>query len=168
MSLFDFKRRLLAWAAAFAVALAPALTPVAAFAADISITATSVVKGSGAKTRSGIAGATVTAGQVVYEAAATGKWSPADANSATAEVRAPVGIALNGAAANQPLTIITEGPVTIGATLTVGAGYYLSGTAGGIAPVADMVTGIYPVFLGFATTSGILDVEIVAAGVAVP
>lgn len=158
-------KRLLFAALATVASLAVAL-PVAA--ADLTITAANVVKGSSAKTETGVAGATVTAGQPLYREASSGKYKLSDANSATAEVRAVHCISLHAAAANQPLTCVTEGPVTIGATVTVGAGYYASGTAGGIAPVADMITGIYPTFLGFATSSTVLDVHIKSAGVAVP
>ena len=162
MKLFN---RLIAAAAALALSLAPMIP---AFAADLTITATSVVPGTNAKTETGIAAVSVTAGQVVYREASTGKYKLADADSGTAEVRSPRGIALHAASASQPLTIVTEGNVTIGATVTVGSGYYLSATAGGIAPVADMTTGKYPSILGFATTSGILKLKIVEAGVAVP
>jgi hypothetical protein len=56
--------------------------------------------------------------------------------------------------------------VTIGATLTAGVAYYLSGTPGGIRPVADNTTGDYPVILGIATSTTVLNVKIQEAGVA--
>lgn len=134
--------------------------------ADLTITATSVVAGSGAKKVTGTAGAAVTAGQVVYNDSATDTYKLADCNSATAAVRSPAGIALHAAAANQPLTILSSGPITIGATVTAGVAYYLSGTAGGIAPVADLTTGDYPVVLGLATSASVIEVDIQEAGVA--
>ena len=133
--------------------------------ADIVITATSVVAGSGAKKVNGIAGVAVTAGQVVYEDSATNTLKLADNDSATAAVRSPVGIALHAAAANQPLTYIAKGPVTIGATLVAGGVYSLSSTAGGICPVADIATGDYNTVLGVATSTTVLDVQIHEAGV---
>lgn len=136
--------------------------------ADIAITAANVVKGSNAKTETGVAGVAITAGQCVYREAATGKYKLTDNDSATAEVRAVRGIALHAAAANQPLTIQTEGQITIGGVVVVGSGYYSSATAGGVAPVADNTTGKYPTFLGFAITAGIVDLHIHSAGVAVP
>lgn len=139
-----------------------------AFAADLSLTATSVVPGATAKRESGIACEAITAGQLVYRQAATGKFCKSDSDSATAEVRSVRGVALNGAATNQTLTILTSGPITIGATVTVGSPYFLSNTAGGIIPFADLSTGEYPVLLGFATTTGIITVNLVEAGVAVP
>jgi hypothetical protein len=136
--------------------------------ADLVITAANVVAGAGAKTLHGIAGATVTAGQVVYRDPTTRKFLLADADSGTAAAREPAGIALNGASLNQPLTIITEGDINLGATLTVGATYYLSGTAGGIAPAADVSTGEFVTVLGVASATNNLDMKMIVSGVAVP
>jgi hypothetical protein len=134
--------------------------------ADLTITAANVVAGSGAKKVSGTAGATVTAGQVVYLDAADGKYKLADCDSSTAAVRSPAGVALHGASNNQPLTICTSGPVTIGATMTAGVTYYLSPNPGGIAPVADILGGDFPVIMGIATSATVLNVKIQEAGVA--
>lgn len=134
--------------------------------ADLTITAANVVKGSGSKVVEGTAGASVTAGQVVYEDSATSTYKLADCDSGTAAVRSPAGIALHAAGSGQPLAILTKGPITIGATLTAGVAYYLSATAGGIAPVADLGTGDYPTILGIATSTTVLDVLIHEAGVA--
>lgn len=133
--------------------------------ADLTITAASVVKGSGASVDNGTAGATITAGQAVYKDSATAKYLLADSDSATAAVREPDGIALNGASSNQPLAVLTSGPVTIGATLTPGVAYYLSNTPGGICPVADVGAGEYSVVIGMATSASVLDVDIQASGV---
>jgi hypothetical protein len=134
--------------------------------ADITITAANVVAGSDASTENGIAGATITAGQVIYLDSSTNKYGLADSDSATAGIRAPRGIALNGAAANQPLGVLRSGTITIGGTLTAGVAYYLSNTPGGICPVADVGAGEYSVLLGLATTAAILNVGIEASGVA--
>lgn len=136
--------------------------------ADITITAASVIAGSNATKETGIAGATITAGQPVYKEAATGQFKLADSNSGTAEARTAYGIALHASLAGQPLTVQTSGDLAIGATLTVGAGYYLSESPGGIQPVADLATGEYVTLLGFATTAANLAVRIVPSGVAVP
>jgi hypothetical protein len=134
--------------------------------ADLTITAASVVAGSGATIARGTAGATITAGQAVYlDTATTGKWQLADTDSATAAVRAAHGIALNGAALNQPIAVITDGDLTIGATIEAGTAYYLSGTAGGICPVADVAAGDYPLILGMGKSTTVLDVNIVYPGV---
>lgn len=132
--------------------------------ADLSITAANVVAGSGAKKVTGTAGAAITAGQVVYYDSTTSTYKLADTDSATAAVRSPAGIALNGASANQPVTVLTSGPVTIGATVAVGDVYYLSGTAGGLAPFADVAAGDYPCVIGICTSTSVLNVKILEAG----
>lgn len=132
--------------------------------ADLSITAANVVAGSGAKKATGTAGATITAGQVVYFDRTDSKYKLADTDSATAAARSPAGIALHASANNQPLTVLTSGPVTIGATVAVGDVYYLSGTAGGLAPVADVAAGDYPCVIGICTSTSVLNVKIQEAG----
>lgn len=134
--------------------------------ADLSITAANVVAGAGATVEHGTAGATVTAGQIVYLDDSDDKFKLADDNSGTAAVRAAYGIALHGASNGQPLAVLTAGPVTIGAALTAGVAYYLSDTPGGICPVADLASGEYPTIVGIATSTTVLDVQIQAAGVA--
>lgn len=134
---------------------------------DISITAANVKAGTGAVREAGTAGATITAGQAVYKASATGKYMLADSNSATAEARTPLGIALNGASADQPLTIQKSGDITIGGTLDPEApAYYLSDTPGGICPVADVGNGEYFCLIGIAKSATVLSLGIKASGVA--
>lgn len=135
--------------------------------ADLTITAASVVAGAGANRVSGTAGETITAGQALYKAPTTGLYMKSDADSVTAAAREVDGIALNGAAVNQPVQVQTSGPLTIGATLTPNTPYYLSGAAaGGICPLADVGTGEYLVQIGIAKSASVLDVEIQATGVA--
>lgn len=134
--------------------------------ADLSITAASVVPRAGSRSATGTAGATITAGQVVYLDPADGRYKLADTDSATVAARTPAGIAANAASSGQPLSVIVSGPVTIGATVAAGVAYYLSGTSGGICPVADVASGDYPVIIGMATSTSILNVNIQAPGVA--
>lgn len=131
---------------------------------DLVVTATSVVKGATAKVLNGTAGATIAAGQAVYRDSATGNYLLADSNGAAA-ARIPGGIALNGAAINQPVQVLTDGEVTIGATMTAGVTYYLSDTPGGICPVADVGSGENAVYLGIAKSASVLAVYIQASGV---
>lgn len=120
----------------------------------------------GAVIENGLAGAAITAGQAVYlDTTTTGKYQLADSNSATAAARVARGIALNGAASGQPLAIAKSGPVALGAVLTAGVAYYLSATAGGICPVADLTTGDYPCLLGMAASTSVLNIDIQAPGV---
>ena len=134
---------------------------------DLVITAANVIPASDAVTELGVAGATITAGQVVYLDSADAKYKLADADSATAAIRSPIGIALNGASNGQPLKIHKSGSIVTGATMTSGLAYYLSKTAGGIAPVADIAAGGYSVFLGITTSTTALKVNITESLVAV-
>ncbi len=133
--------------------------------ADLTITAANVIAGANASKKDGIAGEAITAGKVVYQASASKKWMLADSNSATAEARKASGIALNGAALNQPLAVQTSGDITIGATLTAGAIYALSDTAGSICPEADVGAGEYICVLGLAKTTSVLALAIQSPGV---
>lgn len=133
--------------------------------ADISITATAVVPGSNAITAQGTAGTTITAGQAVY-VDANGVLQLADCDSATAAAKAPVGIALNGGSTGQPIVYTRGGDLTLNAVLTKGARYYLSATAGGIAPEADMTgSGKDVVLLGIARSTTVLAVLNIALGI---
>lgn len=135
--------------------------------ADITITPANVVKGANARTEDGIAGATVTAGQVGYKDDSTSKYLLADNNSVTADARRGVGVFLNGAANNQPVELVFEGDVTIGATLTPGTAYYLSDTPGGICPAADLASGEYVCLLGIAKSATVLALDIQFPNVAI-
>lgn len=134
--------------------------------ADLSITATAVLAGSNSTTETGTLGATVTAGQAVYKDSADGLWKLADNNSATAAARTPQGIALNGGATGQPVRVLRSGDLTLNAVLTAGVAYYLSDTAGGICPVADLASGEYPTIIGIASSTTNLKVDIQTSGVA--
>lgn len=133
---------------------------------DLAITAASVVAGTNASTVQGTAGETVTAGQLLYKSSTTNKWMKADSNSGTAEARTPAGIALNGAAINQPILIQKSGDITIGATLTPGLAYYLSDSPGGLCAVADVGAGEYVVLAGLAKSTTVLALDIQASGAA--
>lgn len=131
---------------------------------DLVVTPAGVVKGADAVTSTKIALATVTAGQVVY-LSSTGQVGLHDANSGTAEVRVPYGIALNGAAANQPVTVQIDGELTMGATLGVGIVYLASPTPGGIMPSADAANGDTINLVGVGKTASVLKMKLFASGV---
>jgi hypothetical protein len=124
---------------------------------DLSITAANVVPGANARMEQGFAGETITAGMAVYKAS-TGLWMKADSNSATALARAATGIAMCGSSLNQPITVQKSGVLNLGATLTAGIAYYLSDTAGGICPVADVGSGEYVCLIGVATSAALLQI----------
>lgn len=132
---------------------------------DLVITSAQVVASANAMRETGVAGEAISAGQAVYKSSATGKWMLADNNSATAEAKKAVAIALNSAALNQPITVHKCGDLTIGAALTAGAAYYLSDAPGGICLVADVGAGEDVCLLGLAKSATVLSVAIQAPGV---
>jgi hypothetical protein len=147
-------KHLLRILAVFALAIS------ALHATDLTVTAGSVVPGARAKTAVGTAAATITAGQLVYlTTAGTYNLADADASAAAANV---VGIAASGASAGQPFVIVLEDDdLTVGATLSmVTPVYVLSGTAGGIAPTADIGAGDYPivVLIAKSTTKAVFKI----------
>jgi hypothetical protein len=132
--------------------------------AVLTITAASVAKGARTNTKNGTAGAAITQGQPVYLDAATSTLFPADADVLASA--AVVGIALNAASTGQPVTYQTSGPITIGATVVTGTAYYASTTAGGICLESDLASGDFATFLGFATSTTVITLDIKASGVA--
>lgn len=133
--------------------------------ADLTITATGVLKGADAKTKHGIAGVAITAGQPIYLDTSTGTMRLSDTDSATAAARGCAGLALHAAAAGQPIEYQYDGRITIGATTAPGEPYFLSGNAGGICPWADVATGDYPLFIGFGVSATQIDLHLIASGV---
>ena len=128
--------------------------------ADIAITAANVKLVSGS-TQSFLAGAVVAAGQIVFKEDSTKKVKLGDNDSATAEVRSALGIALNGGTVDQPVAVAQNGAVVdVGAVLVAGTDYYLSGTPGSICPRADVVTTDDPIRIGMALTTSRLQLDI--------
>ncbi len=141
---------LLAWILPLFIALAAP----AAFASDLTITATSVVPSTNAIIRNSVAGAVITAGKLVYKSATDQKLYTADGDSATAGVRDCVGIAVTTAGIGAPCYYVIEDPaLVIGATVVNGTIYVLSATAGGIAPAADLTTGWYATVVAVGTST---------------
>lgn len=132
---------------------------------DLVITPASVTAAASAKKTSGTAGATITAGQVVYLDTTDSRLKLADADAAGVGSIPAFYIALNGASNGQPLAVISEGDLTLGAVMTAGTSYYLSPTAGGIAPHADILSGDNVVFLGVAKSTSVLAVKPIISGV---
>lgn len=123
---------------------------------DLTVTATSVEKYSGAATATAPAGETITAGQTVFKdavvgSATLGKLLKTDVNDGTRHFCD--GIALNGGALNQPVQYQTGGDIDVGATLAVGMTYVPSATQGGIAPITDVTTGWRVIIFGVASAT---------------
>lgn len=135
--------------------------------ADISFTAANVDADANATTASGTAGATITAGQPLYQDSAdSNQFKPAQADAASTDKVA--GLALHGASDEQPITYITEGDLDLGGGLTKGTVYALSAAAaGGIAPVSDLTSSQFVTVLGVATSTTNLKVKIINSEVAI-
>lgn len=132
---------------------------------DLVVTAANCLPGAGALVEAGVAGETITAGQALYKDA-SGNWMKADADSAVPLARDAKAISLNGAALGQPINVQKGGEITLGATMTPGTSYYLSGlAAGGICPVADVGTGEYFDFIGIAKSATVMKLGFVFSGV---
>ncbi len=133
--------------------------------AELSITAANVLKGTNGVEEAGTAAETITAGALVYRAA-DGLIYKTDADSATVAARTPRGVALNGASAGQPIDIQLRGDITIGATLTAGLTYYVSGaTAGAICVLADVGATEYLCIVGIAKSTSVLSLGFNYSGV---
>ena len=133
---------------------------------DLSVTAANVLASTGSGQVPGTYGATVTAGKVVYQNTSTDDYDLADCTTSAATATV-AGIALNGGADGQPASILTRGPVDIGATVTVGTVYVLS-ESGGICPAADLATDDYVSIIGVGTAADTIEVNILNSGVQVP
>jgi len=132
---------------------------------DISITPANVVKGTDAVVQSGIAGATILAGQSVARDV-DGLIKLYDSDSASSNIRTLLGVALHGASANQPIQFQTGGNITIGGTVVTGTVYLGSDTAGGIRPAVDLNSGDFTSVLGIAISAAAIKIGIVNGGVA--
>lgn len=132
--------------------------------ADLTQTPANVASGSGASTQTRNAAAAITAGDAVY-VDSSGTLSLCE-NDQTATEAACAGIALNDAAAGQPVVYQVSGQINIGATLTAGEVYVVGGAAGAIAPVADVVATEYMTIIGVAISTSLIEMGILPSGVA--
>ncbi len=137
--------------------------------ADLTLTAASVLAADSPTTKIQMVkfGATITQGMPLYLDSATMTWKIADANASQAAASAK-GIALSAGSDGQWGLVMTEGDITIGATVAVGTIYVVSATAGKICPAGDLATGHYPCILGVAISTTVIRLKILAADVAIP
>ncbi len=135
--------------------------------ADLTITATSVVKGANAKISTKYALETITAGQSVYvsttDATKVGKHD----SDGAAPLNNLYGVALNGGSVGQAIAVQTDGEYVAGATVVVGAIYLGSDTAGGIRPAADANSGDSLCVLGYGKTATTILLDINNTGITV-
>jgi len=132
---------------------------------NLSPTAANVKRVSGA-TFQKIAGGTIARGDACYIKASDNKAYQGQCDG-TAEEAEALYIALNDAAADQPVTLQKGGEVNMGAIFTVGVVYCLSATAGKICPFADLVSTNRLTIIGAARTTSILRLAPCAPGAAI-
>ena len=106
----------------------------------------------------------ITAGQAMYSSG-TNSYSLTNNVVANAAFNF-FGISLNAGTSGQSLQLQTSGQITIGATTTLAAEYFVSGHNGGICPVGDVTTGLQKVRIGYADTTTTLTFDIRNLGVA--
>ncbi len=106
--------------------------------AEVSVTAAEVLVGAGAVVKTGTAGATITAGDVLYEDPVTGKLLLAQRDATATEAQV-VGIALGGGGDGQKIEYQTGGTIEIGSSASIAeaAVYILGTTAGAMQPHTD-------------------------------
>lgn len=134
--------------------------------ADISITPASVIKGTSGQPQSGIAGATITAGQALYiDTADSNKLKLADADG-TSPANVVAGIALHASLAGQPIAYdVSDSAFQFGGTVLAGDTIWLSDTPGGVTKTfSDLEAGDAVVVLGVATSTTVINLSIVAGG----
>jgi len=124
--------------------------------ADLIITAANVKPISGTtqqNQQTGVAGEAMTAGQPVFldrtsGSPTQGRYLKSDANDTTRAMCDGICIT-QSAALGQPITVVGTGAIIdIGATLTTGFLYVLSGNVGMVAPTADIVASWRVIVLG--------------------
>jgi hypothetical protein len=133
--------------------------------ADYTVTPGDVQNSAGARTVTGDASEAITAGQLVYKLA-NGKYGKCDADGATPLYKA-VGIALDGAGADQPIAICLEDPDFVpGFTEDAGVVVIGSATAGGLAPATDVATGMFVSVVGIMKEDNHMVLKILRSDVA--
>jgi hypothetical protein len=132
--------------------------------ADYTITASNVVTSLTGRS-SGIAGEAIAAGQLLYIKAADSKLYLAQADGATAAEAVVVGMALNSAAAGQPVFYQSSGAITVGAVFAAaGQVLILAQTAGKCCDAADITTGDYLTIVGYSSSTVAAVLDITATG----
>ena len=132
--------------------------------ADLVVVAANVQPTSSTQSRRGTAAVAIDAGQSVYiDSSNEIDLCEFDQTSVEAACR---GVALNDAAAGQPVEYAVSGEVDMGAILSTGQTYIVGAGAGGIAPEADAGAGNFVTVVGVAVSSNNLKLGILQSGVA--
>ena len=137
--------------------------------ADHVVTAANVLKSNNGSVRNGTAGVAITAGDALYFDTATGTYKLYDANGGSADVRKFAGVALNTAAAGQPIALCEEdADFTPGFAVSEGDVVIGSATAGKLCPVADAASGHYVTVVGIGKGNNKMVLRKVESGAAKP
>lgn len=135
--------------------------------ADVNVTETAIVAGTGAiKVQGQLGEASITQGMVLYQKASDNKWYIADCTSADTDAAAGFALGLGGA--DQWISILTEGDMTCDELLlTEGAagGVYVLSESGLICPAVDLAADDYITVVGVATSATNLKVKFIVSGV---
>jgi len=132
--------------------------------AAITITPASVLPVSSNDIGVGIAGETLTAGELLYkDAADSNSLKLADADAAG--TAAAVGVCAHAATDGQPTRYYKGGTIAIGATVVAGTHYFAHTTAGSIGPFGDLGTGDYLTPIGMAVSTANIKLAFDATGV---
>lgn len=126
---------------------------------DVTLTS-DITRDGGAEITRALAGVTIAAGQVVYLDPADNRLKLAIGNSS--EIIANVkGIALNGAAVDQPVELLTSGPATVTIAKAVGTPLFLSDTtAGALMEAADFGAGDRVVYVATVDAANHIKVKV--------
>ncbi len=113
----------------------------------------------------GIYGATIAAGQSVYQDSADSQWKLADSN-ASAAIAAAKGVSMTpGIASGYGVIATGGGIILVGTTAVVGANYFVGAAAGSIVPDADLTTGDYVTRIGTAASATQINLSVSATGI---
>ena len=136
--------------------------------ANATVTAANVRQSATAAIKRLIAAVAITAGQSIYKLA-DGTAGLADADAADALAATPAGIAIDNAAAGQPISYVDEDPdFTPGFTIASGAIYVQSATPGAIAPATDLASTMKTSVLMIGKPSNKAVLRLFVSGQAVP
>lgn len=121
---------------------------------DLVVVAASVLRITGTAVKVTF-GATIEQGESVYQDPADGKWKLADADvSAILAGSTDFGIAMDAGANNQEGLVLKDGSWDPGVAVVTGQVYVISATAGGVAPIEDLITDDWVTILGYGNTAG--------------
>ena len=137
--------------------------------ADFVVTPANVLaSGPNATIGRGVAGASITAGQWLYQDPADGTYKPGSANGASPLYKF-AGIAQHSSFAGQPIQFVVQDPAfQPGFPVAAGDTLITSSAAGAIAPEADNASGWYVTNLGIGIGNNKINLNPTAAGVPVP